>query len=65
MDKKFNVTVNYKWCKACGICIELCPKNVLKADSEEKAIVDNMDACTGCESCVIHCPDFAIDVKEV
>lgn len=65
MDKKYEVIVNYKWCKACGICIALCPKGVLKPDNEEKATVADPDACIGCESCVLHCPDFAIDVKEV
>ncbi len=64
MDKKFEVLVNSPWCKACGICIALCPKGVLAADRKGRAIVTAEEKCIGCESCVIHCPDFAIVVKE-
>lgn len=64
MDKKYKVLVNTPWCKACGICIALCPKGILKADRKGKVIVESDENCIGCESCVIHCPDFAIEVKE-
>ena len=62
--KKFDVLINYPWCKACGICIALCPKGVLEADRKGKAVAVSGDKCIGCESCVIHCPDFAVEVKE-
>jgi 2-oxoglutarate ferredoxin oxidoreductase subunit delta len=50
------------WCKACGICIELCPTDVLAPDDEGKVYINKADACTSCKICEIHCPDFAINV---
>ncbi len=61
---KFNVEINTKWCKACGICFAVCPKGVLTEDREGKAQATNQDSCIGCLNCVLHCPDFVIDVKE-
>jgi len=51
------------WCKACGICIEFCPKNVLGEDNEGKPVPTNPDDCIGCRLCELHCPDFAILVE--
>ncbi len=65
MEKKFNITINSAWCKACGICIFLCPKNVFDADDEGKAVVKSLEKCIGCLSCEVHCPDYAIEVVEV
>jgi len=28
-------------------------------------VVDQADKCTGCRWCELHCPDFAIFVKEL
>lgn len=64
MKKSFQTIINSKWCKACGICIALCPKSVLAADNQDKAVVVNQADCIGCQTCVLHCPDFAVDVKE-
>jgi len=50
------------WCKACGICINLCPTAVLAPDSEGKVYIENADDCTSCKICELHCPDFAINV---
>lgn len=57
------IKVNRRWCKACGICIALCPKNVLGADEKGKAVVVAPENCTRCGICETHCPDFAISVE--
>lgn len=57
------VTINDKWCKACGICIALCTKEVLEADDMGKAKVAKPEKCIGCRICELHCPDFAITVE--
>lgn len=60
---KYSVDIQTPWCKACGICIEFCPANVLGADHDGKATVLNVEDCTGCRLCEYRCPDFAIKVE--
>jgi 2-oxoglutarate ferredoxin oxidoreductase subunit delta len=59
----YNIKIQKKWCKSCGICIAFCPKGVLGYDTNEKAAVVNADSCTGCMMCEFRCPDFAIKVE--
>lgn len=54
----------------CDICRFVCPKNVfgISESLNEKGfsppkVVDE-DSCTGCENCMIFCPDMAIIVKK-
>ncbi|MEG2174808.1 MAG: 4Fe-4S binding protein [Oscillospiraceae bacterium] len=58
-----NFEINKKWCKGCGICVTLCPKQVLGIQDEKVEIV-NAEACIKCHLCEYRCPDFAIFVKE-
>ena len=57
-------------CKACGICIEFCPKQCLKATSRFNPQgyhpVENIapEECTGCAICARMCPDVVIEVKK-
>ena len=50
------------WCKACGICYELCPAGVLTCDKAGYPVVSNPDACTACYLCEALCPEMAITV---
>lgn len=50
------------WCKGCGICINMCPTQVLAPDDEGKVFIAQPDECTSCKICELHCPDFAINV---
>ncbi|MDD2399326.1 MAG: 4Fe-4S binding protein [Sulfurovum sp.] len=64
------VWVNTARCKACDICVDVCPAGVLsmKADAESTlgAIIDVIapDSCIGCNECELSCPDFAIYVAD-
>ena len=57
-----------KGVEECGICVWVCPQRVLKPSSSLNAKgyrppqVENEDACTGCENCMVYCPDLAIAV---
>jgi 2-oxoglutarate ferredoxin oxidoreductase subunit delta len=64
-NNSVKISVNREWCKACGICIEFCPKNVLVSDEQGKPNPINIDACIKCGLCELRCPDFAITVEEV
>jgi 2-oxoglutarate ferredoxin oxidoreductase subunit delta len=57
------ILVNEGLCKACGICSELCPRDVHDATEEGVPVVARLEDCTGCMFCEWHCPDFAIRVQ--
>lgn len=62
------VWVDIQRCKACDICVEMCPAGVLAMVPSDKTIlgatisVENPESCIGCNDCELHCPDFAIYV---
>lgn len=58
-----DLQINLEWCKGCGICAALCPKNVLKIENGKVHAV-SPNKCIGCKTCELHCPDFAVFVKE-
>jgi len=62
--KLFEQKIFDDWCKACGICIALCPAKVFKKNQDGKPVIKDPDACTGCRFCEFHCPDFAISINE-
>jgi len=57
-------------CKACDICVSVCPSGVLGMRYESTSTlgamisIDNPEACIGCKECELTCPDFAIFVAE-
>ena len=59
------VFIYEKWCKSCGICYSMCPRDVFTSDKSGLPIVSNPDACTACGLCEILCPDMAITVQQV
>lgn len=64
MEKQNEISfeINKTLCKACGICIEFCPKDVLERDAAGKPVFAHADKCIVCSLCELRCPDFAIRV---
>ena len=60
-----NVTVFPNWCKGCDLCIEFCPAGVLEHQPGINVVVVHPEKCTACRWCELHCPDFAIFVKDI
>lgn len=60
--KLFSQTIYRHWCKSCGICVALCPKDVYTRNETGGPEIIKPDECIGCLSCEIHCPDFAISI---
>jgi 2-oxoglutarate ferredoxin oxidoreductase subunit delta len=60
---KASVLVDLDLCKACGICISLCPERVFDRDEDGCAVAARQQDCTACRLCEWHCPDFAIEVR--
>jgi len=55
--------INYDYCKACGICIAMCPKQVFAKEQGGKPAVEKPEECIGCMMCEYRCPDFALRVR--
>ena len=62
--KHYEIDIFGAWCKACGICAAFCPRECLGRDDEGAPFVKDSDRCTGCGWCELHCPDFAISVRQ-
>ena len=62
---EYRINIYRDWCKSCGICAAFCPRQCLSLDAGGNPVVANARRCTGCRWCELHCPDFAICVREV
>ncbi|MFH1715167.1 MAG: 4Fe-4S dicluster domain-containing protein [Elusimicrobiota bacterium] len=56
-------------CKGCALCIDVCPKKILKLsnDLNEKGyhyiVITDADECIGCGACYTVCPDCVFEIK--
>jgi 2-oxoglutarate ferredoxin oxidoreductase subunit delta len=66
--RKGRVKVEASRCKACGLCVEFCPKDCLESADHMNAIgyipmrFKEGSDCTACGNCAQMCPDMAIQV---
>lgn len=64
------VWVDESRCKACDICVSVCPSGTLAMRQEAKSTLGAMvsiisaESCIGCNDCELSCPDFAIYVAD-
>lgn len=62
------VIIDSQRCKACHLCIAVCPKNILEPSKTLNArgvfacCTHDAEACIGCLQCTAMCPDAAITV---
>ena len=61
------ITIDKKKCKACYLCVEICPKKLINKGIEANSLghfpvefVDPQNQCIGCAMCATRCPDLAI-----
>ncbi len=58
-------------CKGCGLCVAVCPKNVLELTKELNAkgyfpaYQARPEDCIYCAICCVMCPDVAISIVEI
>lgn len=64
------LTFKVDYCKGCGLCVNACPKKILRIAPDiinkkghHPAQITNQDECIGCASCAIMCPDCIITVE--
>jgi 2-oxoglutarate ferredoxin oxidoreductase subunit delta len=66
LEKK--VIFNEEICKSCGLCVQVCPTNVifladyLNGKGYRPAAVVNQEDCISCAKCGQICPDTVITV---
>ena len=65
------VTFNEDLCKGCGLCVNACPKNILKIDTDKinkkgysPSVMTDQEKCIGCAFCATMCPDCIITVEK-
>lgn len=63
-------TFNQDICKGCGLCVPVCPTNIVALDNSEinkkgyhPAGVTDPEKCIGCAFCAMMCPDLVITVE--
>lgn len=49
-------------CTGCGMCLEVCPHEVLEI-VEKRVRIRNRDACMECGACSRNCPAGAVSVE--
>jgi 2-oxoglutarate ferredoxin oxidoreductase subunit delta len=69
VSKKTNqVIIDFEFCKGCGLCVRVCPRNVLGISEDFNsrgyfpAKVCAQEKCIGCGFCAEVCPEVAIAV---
>lgn len=62
------IDVDTDRCKGCGVCVSICPVNVLALSKSVNGKGYNYcymatpDDCIGCAGCAMVCPDSVIEV---
>ena len=61
------VKIDRDKCKACYLCVEECPKKLIKKSKTANALgdfpvefIDEKNECLGCAMCATRCPHLAI-----
>ena len=61
------IKIDKNLCKACELCISVCPENSIKLSEELNYMGYHpaefiKETCKGCTLCAIMCPEVAIEV---
>ena len=64
------VTFNTDICKGCGLCVSVCPKQILALSKDKinakgyhPAEMTDQEKCIACAFCATMCPDTVITVE--
>ncbi|MFH1878230.1 MAG: ferredoxin family protein [Candidatus Omnitrophota bacterium] len=65
---KKKIKIDKQRCKGCGLCVNVCPGQVLILSGEVNkkgfryAVAERPENCTGCGLCYVICPDCGIEI---
>jgi NAD-dependent dihydropyrimidine dehydrogenase PreA subunit len=59
------IDVDPQKCDKCGICVEMCPMDVLRFSHKGSPYMRYRDDCWYCDVCVFMCPRQAITMKDL
>lgn len=69
---KGNVVFDDDLCKGCGLCVSVCPVDIISLDTSRinkkgyhPAAIKEMDKCIACKNCATMCPDLVITVERL
>ena len=67
---KGNLTFAQDFCKGCLLCVEACPKKILRLNPDNvnqkgynPVECTDISQCTACAMCAVICPDSVIRVE--
>ena len=58
------IFIDVSACNSCGLCGEICPFGLPKANSNGKYEIERPDLCVECSACQRNCPTKAIKMQE-
>jgi len=67
----YTYLIDIEYCKGCGLCVTVCPKNVLEISDQISskgyfpAYQARPEDCIFCITCCRICPDVAITINEI
>jgi 2-oxoglutarate ferredoxin oxidoreductase subunit delta len=59
------IEVNEQQCNKCGVCVDMCPMDVLRLGKRGYPIMRYRDDCWYCDVCVFMCPRQAIKLTDL
>lgn len=65
MSVRNEVLIHDASCVGCGVCVEICPPDVLRLTPNAKAYAAYPEDCEGCFLCELNCAYRAIQVSVV
>jgi NAD-dependent dihydropyrimidine dehydrogenase PreA subunit len=59
------IEIDQERCNRCGICVDMCPMDVLRMGSKGYPIMRYIDDCWYCDICVFSCPRQAVTLTDL
>lgn len=58
------IQIEENGCRACNLCVEICPTKVFDSDANEVPRAQRQKDCIGCTSCMYICPSRCLSVQD-